>query len=84
MGWRISPGKAKQNGKLIDTVVGQRLNDLIDPGSGILADVSTRFDFALHDLAGIVFEMSCENEASGGGVRHSSSASQSLRQTCTC
>ncbi|EMI57073.1 mandelate racemase/muconate lactonizing protein [Rhodopirellula sallentina SM41] len=53
MGWGIAPGNAQQNQRLIDAVVGKPLNELFNVGVGILDGVPQRFDFALHDLAGI-------------------------------
>jgi L-alanine-DL-glutamate epimerase-like enolase superfamily enzyme len=49
--WGLSRGNAKQD---IEAIRGKAVSDLIDPARGILSGVPETFDFALHDLAGII------------------------------
>ena len=51
LGWGMSRGSGQ---KFAESITGKSVSDLIDPATGILAGVPPAFDFALHDLAGII------------------------------
>ncbi len=58
MGWGLTGGAFYNQDKSIDSLVlGKRVVDLIDPDTGILNDALAPFDFALHDLAGVILSM---------------------------
>ncbi len=50
-GWGLT-GNVKD--EMLDTIIGKKLSELIKPGTGISPNVDKAFDFALHDLMGIV------------------------------
>ncbi len=51
--WGLSRKSAKQD---IEAIRGKTVSELIDPARGILPSVPETFDFALHDLAGIILD----------------------------
>lgn len=55
MGWGLTDGAFYKQDKAIDSLVlGKAVSELIDPATGILSDALRPFDFALHDLAGVI------------------------------
>jgi len=53
MGWGLSNQKAA---KEFDAIKGKSMVSLVTPGRGIAAQVPKLFDFALHDLMGVVLQ----------------------------
>lgn len=53
MGWGMSE-KISQDG--LDSIIGKSLNELITVDAGLHPDLPKAFDFALHDLMGVVLE----------------------------
>jgi L-alanine-DL-glutamate epimerase-like enolase superfamily enzyme len=53
MGWGMSRGSGAE---IAESIKGKAISDLIDPATGILSGVPPAFDFALHDLAGIILD----------------------------
>ncbi|MCH7921192.1 MAG: mandelate racemase/muconate lactonizing protein [Planctomycetes bacterium] len=53
MGWGLSHRNAKEE---LEEVKGKTLTQLIAPGRGISAGVPKTYDFALHDLMGVVLQ----------------------------
>jgi L-alanine-DL-glutamate epimerase-like enolase superfamily enzyme len=51
MGWGLTAGSAR---RIADALQGKAVSDLMDPARGILDPDLKPFDFALHDLAGVI------------------------------
>ena len=57
-GWGAAAhGKGKDKEELASLITGKTVDQLLNPETGILADNYLPFDFALHDLAGIILDM---------------------------
>ena len=57
-GWGVAAyGKEKDTEALASLVKGKTVDQIFNPDTGILADDYRSFDFALHDLAGIIMDM---------------------------
>ena len=57
-GWGIADyGSDKETGKLASLVYGKTIDQVFSPDTGILSVDLHPFDFALHDLAGIIMDM---------------------------
>jgi L-alanine-DL-glutamate epimerase-like enolase superfamily enzyme len=55
MGWGLSRnGAVRDTESLEEAVLHKRVNQLIIPSEGIVAGVHQTYDFALHDLAGVI------------------------------
>ena len=55
-GWGMANLTGKSETVLTDEVLGKTVDELIDPEVGIREQVSGAFDFALHDLVGIILD----------------------------
>jgi L-alanine-DL-glutamate epimerase-like enolase superfamily enzyme len=53
IGWGLSSGNAEA---LADSIQNKPVAQLIDPGTGLLDSAHAPFDFALHDLAGVILD----------------------------
>ena len=57
-GWGLaSYGRDQDTEALVSLIKGKTVNQVFDPDSGMLSDEYRPFDFALHDLAGIIMDM---------------------------
>ncbi len=55
MGWGLTSGPFYSQDKSVDSLVlNKRVDELIHPDTGILSGALAPFDFALHDLAGVI------------------------------
>ena len=67
-GWGLAPGAFYQQDKSIDALVLQKpVGELIDPDTGILNPALAPFDFALHDLAGVILNKPVYRMLGNGG-----------------
>lgn len=56
LGWGGTHRVREDKSELAQTLLGKRVSDLIDPDEGILEAKNRAFDFALHDLAGVILD----------------------------
>jgi D-galactarolactone cycloisomerase len=69
-GWGLIPwGKGEDKEALISLVKGKTLDQLFHPDTGILSDDLRAFDFALHDLVGVILDMPVYEMLGSNGPR---------------
>ncbi|MFO0995297.1 MAG: enolase C-terminal domain-like protein [Alphaproteobacteria bacterium] len=69
MGWGVGNGLFYRPDLSVDNlVIGKRVSQLIDPSKGILSKTLSTFDFALHDLAGVILNIPAYKMFGGQGV----------------
>ena len=69
-GWGMTSYDVKEDLEVIkNSVLGRNVNQLFDPGSGILTGVHKAFDLALHDLSGIILDQPVYRMLGAAGSR---------------
>lgn len=68
MGWGLTNGTFYNQDKSVDALVlGKKVSELIDPDTGITNEALVPFDFALHDLAGVILRTPVYRLLGSGG-----------------
>ena len=68
-GWGRASYSESDKDSLMESVLGKSVGQLIIPSEGIVPNVDRAFDFALHDLAGVILELPVYKMLGASGPR---------------